>query len=132
MILHRGRGGLVLVITFACLFMTELCTRIYFHDNSYYQHHKWPVLIGFFAAAAIVQLLLQRKPRVSSLQKHEYLVSSSIDFGPEGKDSESATAKWRIFRNIDSFFGISVKFWPWILCALGVLLSLLPASPKTL
>lgn len=128
MILHRGRGGLVLVITFASLLMTELCTRIYFHDNSYYQRHKWPILIGFLVAAAIVQLLTQRKPCVSSTQKHEYLVSSSIDFDPEGKDSEYATARWRIFRNTDSFFGIPVKFWPWILCGLGVLLSLLPAS----
>ncbi|MGD0832658.1 MAG: hypothetical protein ABR907_17125 [Terracidiphilus sp.] len=128
MLIHRGRGALVLVITFACLFITELCTRIYFHDNSYYQTHKWPILLGFFAAAAIVQLLIQRKPRVSSLRKQEYLVSSSIDFDPDGQDMEIAAANWRIFRNIDSVFGIPVRFWPWILFALGFLLSFLPAT----
>lgn len=128
MIIHRGRGGLVFVITFACLFLTELGTRNYFHDDSYYQQHKWPIPIGLLSAAAILQLLTQRKKRVSSMQQKEWLVSSSIDFNPDREDTESFIAKCRIFREQDSFFGVPVRFWPWILCALGMLICALPKS----
>jgi hypothetical protein len=128
MIIHRGRGGLVFVITFACLFITELFTRNHFHDDRYYQQHKWPALIGFLAAAAIIQMLIQRKPQVPAAQEKDWLVSSSIDPNPEGLDTESNMAKWRIFRKSDSFFVIPIRFWPWILCALGILMYVLPLS----
>src|ERR1700687_1352256 len=54
MIVYRGRGGLVAIIIFGCLLGTELFTRFYFRDSTYYQQHGWPKAAGFLIAAALV------------------------------------------------------------------------------
>ncbi len=100
MIVWRGRGILVAIITFGSLVLTELLIRFFFHDNTYYQHQGWPKLAGFLVAAILVYWLSPRG----------------------GNDSASAenTEKERLFRVQDTLFHIPVKYWPRILCVLGV------------
>ena len=45
MIVWRGRGILVAIITFVCLLITELLTRFFFRNNTYYQQHRWPITL---------------------------------------------------------------------------------------
>ena len=54
MIIWSGRGFLVAIIAFGCLFATELLTEKYFGDDAYYQRNGWPKLAGFLIAGAIV------------------------------------------------------------------------------
>jgi hypothetical protein len=95
MIVWRGRGILVAIITFGCLLLTELLTRFFFHDNAYYQRQGWPKLVGFLVAASLVYWLSPRE-------------------GAQDGKRES------FFREQDTLFHISVKYWPPILCVLGV------------
>jgi hypothetical protein len=104
MIIWRGRGILVAVIAFGCLLVTELFTRAYFHDETYYQQHGWPKLGGFLVAAGLVWLLLPR---------HETDILTSAESIPK-------QATGSIMKEQDQLFFISVRFWPPILCALGV------------
>ena len=100
MIVWQKRGILVVAITFGSLVFTELLTRLFYHDNTYYQQHGWPKLVGFLIAASLVYWLSPRK----------------------GVDSNTAQAGKResLFSEQDTLFHISVKYWPRILCVLGV------------
>src|SRR5271156_6140464 len=99
MIVWRGRGIFVAIMTFVCLLVTEMLTRFFFHNNSYYQKHGWPKLAGFLFAAVLVWLLSRRKEDDS--------------LGIQDLTSES------LFREQDTLFHISVRHWPPILCVLG-------------
>ena|ERR1039458_971024 len=100
MIVWRGRGILVAIITFACLLFTELLTRFFFHDNAYYQRQGWPKLVGFLVAAGLVYLLSPRESDNST---------GTLD----GKRES-------LIREQDTLFHISVKYWPRILCVLSI------------
>jgi len=99
MIVWRGRGGLVAIITFGCLLATELLTRSFYHDKTYYQQHGWPKLAAFIVAAFIVWVLSRQ----------------------EGEESAMVTgvAKGPFLRERDTLFFLSVKYWPRILCVLA-------------
>ena len=100
MIVWRGRGILVAIITFGCLLLTELLTRFFFHDNTYYQQQGWPKLAGFLVAAGLV-----------------YWLSSREGDDPTGVQDGKRES---LLREQDTLFHISVKYWPRILCVLGV------------
>ncbi len=128
MIVHRGRGGLIAVIAFLCLLAAETLTRIHFHDNTYYQQHPWPKTAACLLAAFLVWWLSPRKPQaaVPSPANRQWLISSSQDTPPI--EPESSAFKVTFFRETDSFFLIPVKYWPLILCAIGVVLYFVPAA----
>jgi hypothetical protein len=91
LIASRGRGWLIAGISFACLLATEVCTRLCFHDDSYYQRHGWPKLAAFLIAAGLVWSLL-----------------------PHGE------GEGFVFRQNDTLFLVPARFWPVILCTLGL------------
>ena len=100
MIVWRGRGIFVAIITFVCLLVTELLTRFFFHTHTYYQQYGWPKLAGFLVAAALVWSLSQRKrDDLSGIQN---------------------AIREPLLREQDTLFHISVRYWPRILCVLGV------------
>ena len=103
MIVWRGRGIVIAIITLSCLAATELLTRFVYHDNTYYQRAGWPKLAGFLIAALLVRLL--SRPAMGS--------TGEMDIGnQEGKQP--------LLRDLDSLFHIRAKYWPPILCVLGV------------
>jgi hypothetical protein len=120
-IVQRGHGGLVLVIIYLCLFIMEWGTKIFFHDSNYYQQHKWPRLIAFLGAAALVWILSPRKSPDTAIQQQEWLISSSSYPDRSSINPESPAASFQLFREQDSFFGIPIRFWPLVLCGLGVI-----------
>jgi len=89
----------VAIITFGCLLVTELLTRSFYHDNTYYQQHGWPKLAAFLVAAILVWGLSRR----------------------EGDDSGGSQPVTRepLLREQDTLFLISVGYWPRILFVLA-------------
>jgi hypothetical protein len=102
MIIWRGRGIVVALIAFGCLVVTEILTRGWFHDDTYYQQHGWPKLAGFLVAALIVWWLS----------------------GSSRSEDNSALAVQEtqapILRRQDQLFFIPVRYWPLLLCLLGL------------
>ena len=103
MIVWRGRGIVIAVITLSCLAATELLTRFVNHDSTYYQRSGWPKLVGFMIAALLVRVL--SRPAMGT--------TGEIAIGNQER-------KQPLLRDLDSLFHIRVKYWPPILCVLGV------------
>ena len=57
MIIWRGKGILIALIAFGCLYGSEYLTRAWSGNERYYQTHGWPILVGFLIAAALVYLM---------------------------------------------------------------------------
>ena len=102
MIIWSGRGFLVAVIGFSCLFATELLTEKYFGDDAYYQRNGWPKLAGFLTAGAIVWWMGVRWRDQSS--------RTVID---------KQTGKEFVIERKDALFFIPMHYWGPILCVLG-------------
>ena len=128
MIVFRGRGILIAIIPFVCLLGAEVYTRSRYHDDNYYQQHSWPKLVAFVLAALIVWWLSPRSAAAphDPLSRQEWLVSSSLS----QPDSAPERSNWRLtlFRPYDSLFFIPVRFWPLLLCALGVIFYFVPTG----
>jgi hypothetical protein len=112
MIVWRGRGGLIFILAFGCLVAAEWLTRSYFHDNTYYQRHGWPKLAGFLVAAGLVWLL----------SRPEAEIHGEISPGFESPRKEP------VLRRQDTLFHIPARYWPGILCVLGVVFYFVPVS----
>jgi hypothetical protein len=128
MIIHRGRGGLIAFITFMCLLAADAYTRIHVQDEQHYPPHAWPKLAACLVSALIVWWLSPRKQQTQNTiaDRQQWLVSSSLDT-PAPKD-ESPAFRLTLFRDSDSLFFIPVRYWPLILCALGVVLYFVPQT----
>jgi hypothetical protein len=126
MIVHRGRGGLIAIILFLCFLGSEFYTRIHYRDDTYYQHHPWPKLAACLVAAALVWWLSPgRQPEtVPSPSQQQWIVSSSRD--ASALEPESSSFKLSLFRETDSLLFIPVKYWPLLLCFLGIVLYFVP------
>jgi hypothetical protein len=90
LITWRGRGYLVFVVTFGLLIAAEFLSEAWAHDDTYYQKHGWPSLVGFLLAAGVISWL------------------TNLD-----KDDP-------VFREHDSLFLIPVRFWPRVLLGLAI------------
>ena len=103
MLIWDGRGFLVAVIAFGCLFASEWLTERYFADDSYYQQNGWPKLAAFLLAGVIVWWLGRhwKGKRARTV----------ID-----KD----TGREFTIEHKDSLFFIPMHYWGPLLCALGV------------
>jgi hypothetical protein len=99
---------LVGLIAFLSLLAVDFLTWARFHDHHYYEKHGWPKLLGFVIAGLIVWRL---GPRGLSMEERTYLTPATV-----------AAANVRtIFREADSFFFVPVRYWPWILCSIGMI-----------
>ncbi len=103
MVISSGRGGLIAVYTFGFLLASDFATGRYFRDERYYQNHGWPKLAAFIAAAAITwSLSIKRRGEISAASPN-----------PPLKDGFLGTE--------DALFFIQARYWPLILCGLGVI-----------
>jgi hypothetical protein len=103
MIIWSGRGFLVAVIAFGCLFATELLTEKYFGDDAYYQRNGWPKLAGFLIAGAIVWWM--------GVRWRDKRARTVID---------KQTGREFVIERKDALFFIPMHYWGPILCVLGV------------
>ena len=103
MIIWSGAGFLVAVIAFLTLLLAEVSVEKIFHDDSYYQSHGWPKLLAFCIAGCLVLPLgryLNRKGARTLIEKD--------------------TGREIVQKANHSLFFINVKYWPYILFALGM------------
>ena len=56
MIISRGRGHLIAIITFAWLLALDWGVGSVFADREYYASHGWPKLVAFWGAAVTIYL----------------------------------------------------------------------------
>jgi len=126
MIIHRGRGGLIAVIPFMCLLAADAYTRAHYKDEQYYQQHSWPKLVACFVSALLVWWLSPRDRQEpdTKAERQKWLVSSSLD--TVAPKNGTAPFKLTLFRESDSLFFIPVKYWPLLLCGLGMILYFMP------
>ena len=102
-IIWRGGGILVPVVTFGMLIAVQLGVNRVLGDPTYYQTHGWPKLLAFVLSAAAVFLI----DRFSDLR----LGSKSREPGPDPSPKPKS-------RN--ALFFIPMKFWSLILLGIGV------------
>ena len=107
-IIWRGRGILVGIITAACLLLCDGITAAYFHDKDFYADHGWPKLLAFLVSAGLVWILVPKPPPKETdpdLLRYEELKPPA-----EG----------------DALFFVPMRYWPAILVVLGVLFYFIP------
>jgi hypothetical protein len=106
MIVWKGRGFLIAGIAFGCLLVSELLTRTLVHSENYYQDHPLPKAAAFLVAAAVVWLL--SRPREEAAVALPFQQETSV------------------LRSFDSLFFVPTRYWPAILCGLGVVVFFIP------
>lgn len=104
MIIWTGRGFLIAVIVFGCLLLSELLTEVHFQNDKYYQQNGWPKLADFLVSAAIVWILGGR-------WHGQHGAGASV---------QNHSMKKYLLRSQDALFFIPVRFWPYLLCLLGI------------
>jgi hypothetical protein len=101
MIVWSGRGGIIAAIVVGSLLATDFLTGKYFHDAAYYEQHGWPKLAAFLIGASITWVLSIPRERALSASNPEPIKVSFL-------------------RTQDTLFWIPARFWPLVLCGLGV------------
>jgi hypothetical protein len=126
MIIHRGRGGFIAFIVFLCLGAADLYTQLHNSDHPDSPTHGGPKLVAYLVAAFLVWWLSPREnPNIVDHDaKHTWVVSSSQDAA--AVEADPSPLKFTLFLETDSLFFISVRYWPMLLCAVGVILYFLP------
>jgi hypothetical protein len=107
-VIWKGRGLLIAVVTFGCLLALDAATRLAFAEEHYYEHHGWPKLVGFWLAAGIVfwaRGILRVPPLLS---RDEYIDPREELPGIERSPHES------------ELFFLRARYWPPLLLLLGV------------
>ena len=104
MIVWTGRGWVVALLSFALFLATELTTEAISGDSSYYQQHGWTKLAPFLLSAAITFALL-----ALGVFREERRTLVDEQTGAEVK-----------LRRRHTLFFIPMRYWPWILVALGI------------
>ncbi len=102
MIVAQGRGGIVAGIVFGSCLLTELLLRAGRYGDNYYQQHGWPKLASFLFSAMVVWLITG-----------DNYPDTSAPFEPSFR-------RWKLLRGTDHLFFIPARYWPALLCALGV------------
>lgn len=126
MFIRLNRGGFLMIIILGCLALTELTTRSIFHDETYYQAHRWPIPAGLLLSSLVVWLCLTPRKRLIKVEQANWYISSSVDEPNFRTEEKSALSFLQIFRDQDFFFHISVRFWPWILIGLAAAFCFIP------
>lgn len=107
MIIWKGLGFLILLLSFGSLVLTEVLTRAFFpQEPHYYQTHGWPKLAAFWFAALLVYLL----SRLPAAQPGEVTVDNG------------AGIQYRYLR-VHHLFFIPLAYWTYILLMLGIAFS---------
>lgn len=94
------------LIAFSCSLAMEMLIRATFHDQQYYQTHGWPILIAMLLAALVVHVFARGAVDHRELR-------------------DVATGELVTVEYNHRFLFIHIRYWPAILCSLGVIFALL-------
>ncbi len=102
MIIWSGMGYLVLILGFGSLLMTEVVLESIFADETYYQAHGWPKLLGFVIAGILV-----------------WFLGNFLNTADSKKIRDPETGKKMIVRGDHTLFFIPMEYWGPIFLILG-------------
>ena len=105
MVIWKGTGFFIAVLTFAWLLLLDWSTAALFGEN-YYGFNGWPKLVGFWAAATTVFLLRR-------------LFGIPPPIVDEGFASHEEDLRLAGAREGELFF-IRARYWPAVLVLLGI------------
>lgn len=108
MIVWKGFGFLVPLVTFGCLVATELLVESALGDEAYYQERSWPMALGFALAGAVIALVAPRFER-----------------GGARVDDEKTEEALGTEKGGHSFMFIPMRYWTPLLFAISVAITLL-------
>jgi hypothetical protein len=102
MIIWSGLGILIGLVTFACLWVTQLGVNAAMQDQRFYQDHGWPKLLGLWIAAAV-----------------SWPIGRAMNRGTEQQVVDPETGRTVIIRTVGghSLFFVPVQHW-WVACLL--------------
>ena len=103
-VIYRGVGALVVIVTLCSVVVTGVLVQVLFGDEHYWQTHRWPKLFAFLLAAHVVSRLAARQER---LEKRVLI--------------DKETGEEVVLLPKDSLFFIPLRYWPAILAVIGVL-----------
>lgn len=99
---------MILVIIAAALLFMDAGTGLIYHNESYYAQHGWPKLAGFVLAAAGVRVLSGEKRKSGGQFETQF---------------EPQFMRFPVMRPTDHLFFLPVRYWPILLCGIGLVLS---------
>lgn len=103
MIVWQGFGFLVGVVGLAVLAATQYAVNALTKNDLYYQAHGWPKLLGLWLTAAAI-----------------FGIARYFDSRPGKVVIEKDTGREIVLRQAHSFFFIPMKYWTFVLLALGI------------
>lgn len=131
MIIHRGRGGLIVIITIFCIFIADGLIESLYPNDGFYVQHPWPKLAGCLLAALVVRLLSPRQdpdsPQTASVET--FMVPPRPSEIAPYTELKPPRRTLSFFRETDSLFFIPVKYWPILICIFGLFLYFAPNLP---
>jgi hypothetical protein len=104
-IIWKGWGILVVVITFLVLMGTELAVGAIFGNPHYYQAHSWPKGVAFLLAALAV-----------------YFLGCYLSNRPGRVVIDKVTGQELVLRRSHALFFIPMEYWGYILAVIGLVL----------
>lgn len=105
-IIWKGRGGFIALITFLLLLALDGVTGALSGDRQYYASHGWPKLVGFWMAAI----------SVFALRGFLGVPPSARDEPASGQEAPQA----RPSVAEGELFFVPARYWPAVLALLGV------------
>jgi hypothetical protein len=115
----------VYVIVLLCLILTELITRLLFHDKGYYLAHRWPVPGGLLFSGLVLRLLMKSNLNETNKTHQDWYISRSSDESHAAAEASPFT-RIQFLTDKDTFYLIPLRLWPWILSALALVLFCFP------
>jgi cytochrome b561 len=107
MVIWRGLGIIVVIVAVGTLALTEYAVNAMSGDSRYYQTHEWPKLIGVFLAGLLV-LVIGRYLNNKSEREAKVVI-------------DEETGEKVVLKVEHSLFFINVKYWGYIIFALGII-----------
>lgn len=105
MIIWRGWGILVVLITFAILILVQLTAGAISGDPQFYQKNDWPKGTALLLSAVAV-----------------YFVGYYLNHRPGRTVIDKATGRELVLRRVHSLFFIRMEYWAFALAAIGFVL----------
>jgi hypothetical protein len=103
MIIWRGKGILIALTAFGCIWSAEYLTRQWSGNERYYQTHSWPAFVAFLVAAAAV-----------------YSMRGWLGVGQRRILVDQATQQRIALSEEASLFFVPARYWPSVLAVMGV------------
>jgi hypothetical protein len=107
MVIWRGLGIVVAIVAVLVLALTQYVINALFGDDRYYSTHEWPKLIGAFVAGCLALVI---GGYLDDKSEREAKVVIDKETGREVR-----------LKSEHSLFFINVKYWGYIIFAIGII-----------